>query len=360
VNVAVWAPESSGVSPGQRFRIEQWEALLRAEGIELTYFPFLDDATGHLLKRQGHRLRKAVHVAACLRHRLRLATLIRGFDLVYVFRETALLGPALAERILGLRRIPFVYDFDDSVWIRYVSPANSYWSYLRCPGKTATTCRCSAYTIAGNETLAVYARRHARCVSVVPTTIDTVLYVPRAPMNTVPVIGWTGSYSTAQYLNFVRPVLRRLSRRLRFRVRIIGARSFEAEGVDVEVVPWRAETEVQDLAGLDIGMMPLPDGDWERGKCGLKALQYMALGVPAVVSPVGVNTTIVVHEENGLLAGSEAEWEAALGRLLLDADLRHRLGAAARACVERSYSARVHAPRVAEIFRRSLAESASS
>jgi len=128
----------------------------------------------------------------------------------------------------------------------------------------------------------------------------------------------------------------------------------------VEVVPWRAETEVQDLAELDIGMMPLPDGDWERGKCGLKALQYMALGVPAVVSPVGVNTTIVIHEENGLLAGSETEWEAALERLLLDAELRRRLGAAGRDCVERAYSARVHAPRVAEIFRRVLSESAAS
>jgi glycosyltransferase involved in cell wall biosynthesis len=359
VRVAAWVPESKGVTPGQRFRIEQWESALRSEGIELTYFPFLDGTTATLLKHRGQPLRKAKRLTTLLGRRLRLAARMRGFDLVYVFRETALIGPALAERVLARRGLPFVLDFDDSVWIRYVSPANAYWSYLRFPGKTATTCRLSTHVMAGNETLAAYARRQAERVSVVPTTIDTDIYVPRPTGNLIPVIGWTGSYSTGQYLNLVKPVLQRLSRRLNFRVRIIGARDFEIEGVDVEVLPWRAESEVRDLADIDIGLMPLPDAAWERGKCGLKALQYMALGVPAVVSPVGVNSTIVTHGETGLLASSEQEWEAALERLLLDPDLRRRLGSSGRACVERAYSTAVHAPRVAEIFRGALAGTAT-
>lgn len=352
MRVAVWTPETKDVTPGQRFRIEQWERFLHREGFDLTYFPFLDASTAALLKRGGHELTKAVRVTGCLLRRLRLATTTTGFDLVYVFRETALLGPAVAERVLLRRGLPFVFDFDDSVWIRYRSLANVFWSYLRCPGKTAVTCRLARHVMAGNDTLAEYARRHAPAVSVVPTTIDTDLYVP-PPAKRDPgvVIGWMGSYSTGPYLELLRAVLPRLARRFRFRFLAVGAREFEVDGVDIEVRPWRLETELQDLGQLDIGVMPLPDAPWERGKCGLKALQYMALGVPAVVSPVGVNRSIIAHGRNGLLADTEEDWERELGRLLADESLRRRLGHGGRLTVERDFSARVHAPRVASILR---------
>lgn len=353
MRVAVWAPESKGVTPGQRFRIEQWEPFLRSEGFDLTYFPFLDGDTATLLKGGGHSLAKAVRLTRLLVRRLRQAAGMTACDLVYVFRETALLGPALAERVLRRRRLPYVYDFDDSVWILYRSPANSFWSYLRCPGKTVTTCRLSHHVMAGNDTLADYARQFAPGVSVVPTTIDTDIYVP-PPAKRAPgmVIGWSGSYSTGPYLELLRSVLQRLARRFHFRVVVVGARGYKVDGVDVEVRPWRMESELTDLGEFDVGVMPLPDAAWERGKCGLKALQYMALAIPAVVSPVGVNRRIVIHGENGLLASTEAEWETALGQLLSDASLRRRLGQAGRATVERDFSARVHAPRVADIFRR--------
>jgi glycosyltransferase involved in cell wall biosynthesis len=352
VRVAVWTPESKGVTPGQRFRIEQWEALLRSQGFQIAYHPFLDPFTAALLKTPGRPLTKAVRLLQQLMRRVRLAAESIDCDVVYVFRETALLGPAIAERMLARRHIPYVYDFDDSVWIRYRSPANSFWSYLRCPGKTATSCRLAAHVLAGNETLAAYARVHNGLVSVVPTTIDTDLYRPAtASLSGKMVIGWSGSYSTGAYLEFVRPVLKRLAERFAFRVVTIGAREFHLEGIEVDVRPWHAASEVADINQFDIGIMPLPDALWERGKCGLKALQYMALSVPAVASPVGVNREIIAHGVNGLLAGTQDEWEAALGRLLADTALRRRLGEAGRATVERSYSARVHAPRVASLLR---------
>jgi len=349
----VWTPESRGVTPGQRFRIEQWEPHLRSEGIELTYHPFLDEGTATLLKHGGHWLAKATRLSTLLLRRARQAVRTRDCDLVYVFRETALAGPALAERILQQRRIPYVFDFDDSVWIRYRSPANSFWSYLRCPGKTATSCRLAEHVLAGNETLAGYARIHALAVSIVPTTIDTDLYqpAPAKQAGTKTVIAWSGSYSTGPYLELVRAVLQRLARRFEFRVLIVGAQGFQVDGIDVETRPWRLERELQDLGEFDIGIMPLPDSPWERGKCGLKALQYMALSIPAVASPVGVNREIIKHGENGLLASTEDEWEQSLARLLSDVSLRRELGRAGRATVEQEYSARIHAPRVAEVFR---------
>jgi len=349
--VAVLTPEAKGVTPGQRFRIEQWDALLRSRGLELTYHPFLDSQTATLLKNPGRTPAKALHLLRLLLRRLRLATSSMECDVAYVFRETALLGPALVERMLKRRRIPYVYDFDDSVWIRYRSPANSFWSYLRCPGKTATSCRLADHVLAGNETLAGYARAHNSRVSVVPTTIDTERFRPGpARSSGTLVIGWTGSYSTGPYLELVRPVLQRLARRFAFRVITIGAREFRLDGVDVDVRPWRAESEADDVRQFDIGIMPLPDALWERGKCGLKALQYMSLSIPAVASPVGVNREIIAHGDNGLLASTQEEWEAGLARLLADAALRRRLGEAGRITVERSYSARVHAPRVASVL----------
>jgi len=166
----------------------------------------------------------------------------------------------------------------------------------------------------------------------------------------VPVIGWSGSYSTVQHLDTLRSGLQRLAREVPFRLRVIGTPKYELDGVDVEALPWRSETEVADLQRMDIGIMPLPDDKWSKGKCGLKALQYMALGIPTICSPVGVNTDIIQDGENGFIAGGEDEWVDKLARLLRSPELRRRLGLAGRSTVEARYSARVQAPRVYRIF----------
>jgi glycosyltransferase involved in cell wall biosynthesis len=205
--------------------------------------------------------------------------------------------------------------------------------------------------MAGNAYLADYARRFNDRVSIVPTTIDTERYPPvERPPNDVPVIGWTGSYSTAKYLQILAAPLRRLRERMAFRLVVVGA-EFSLDGVDVECRPWDSRHEVEDLRDFDVGVMPLLDTEWERGKCGLKALQYMALGIPCVVSPVGVNSDIVRDDVEGFTASSAEDWENALARLLSDPALRRRLGQAAREKVVARYSAKVHAPRVAEILR---------
>src|SRR5262249_4345888 len=160
------------------------------------YSSFLGATEDALLKRRGHVAQKTATLVGSLVRRLRLALRVSGFDVVYVFRESAHLGPALVERILAARRLPYVFDFDDAVWIRYVSPATSYYSFLRFPGKTATVCRRAREVMAGNSFLAAYARRYNERVTVVPTTIDTEAYRP-LPVRTegLPVVGWTGSHS---------------------------------------------------------------------------------------------------------------------------------------------------------------------
>lgn len=351
----VWAlvPGPPDLHPGQRFRIEQWAPPLRQEGIHVEYVPFLNAPEVRLLQQPGPLVSKVRVLLTAMWRRLSETPRAGSCDLVYVFRESALVGPAIVERLLARRRVPFVFDFDDAVWVRYVSPSNSYFSLLRFPGKTGTSCRMARAVIAGNSFLESYTRRYNDRVTVVPTTIDTDLYRPRSLLgHGVPIIGWTGSHSTARYLEIIRPALERLRQRLAYKMVVVGAEGFAPRGVEVEHRPWRSASEVKDLSDFDVGVMPLADTEWERGKCALKALQYMALGIPPVLSPVGANREVVEDGVSGRFAASSEEWERALYHLLTEPELRARLGVAARTRVETSYSTRVHAPRVADVLRR--------
>jgi len=353
MRVLALVPSVYDTSPGQRYRLEQWEPLLRERDVEITYAPFESEELHATVYAQGRFVEKLKLVTRALRRRSSLLGNLKAYDLVYIFRETALLGPAFFERLIHRSGVPFVFDFDDAVFVSYKSPSNGYLSYLKFAGKTETSCRLAAHVMAGNPYLATYARRVNQNVSIIPTTIDTDKYKPLAyDRKSRPiVIGWTGSYSTVQHLDTLRETLKKLAGQTTFRLRVIGTPSYQIEGIDVEAMPWCANTELEDLSKIDIGIMPLPDDNWSKGKCGLKALQFMALGIPTVCSPVGVNTDIIQDNENGMLAASEEEWIKKLSMLLESPERREQLGRAGRRTVEQKYSAVSQAPRVHEIFK---------
>jgi glycosyltransferase involved in cell wall biosynthesis len=352
-------PSVYDTSPGQRFRLEQWDPYLRQLGVEITYAAFEDSELSATLHKPGNVGKKMRLIVKAFGRRAGVVRSLRGYDAVYMFREAALLGPPIFERLVHRSGLPTIFDFDDAVFVPYVSPSNGYLSYLKFPAKTKTICRLATHVIAGNPYLADYARQYNSNVSIVPTTIDTEKYVmvPRKHDNQVPVIGWSGSFSTVQHLDALAGALKRLARKENFRLVVIGTPVYKIDGVDVEALPWRSATEVSDLRQIDIGIMPLPDESWSRGKCGLKALQYMALRIPTVCSPVGVNSEIIQDGVNGFLASTEDEWVEKLTKLLHDKNLRQQLGAAGRTTVETNYSAAVQAPRVFEILRSVVAES---
>ena len=340
-------------SPSQRYRIEQWEPLLRERGVQITYAPFEDEELNAVLYKPGLVGKKLQFVSRALSRRLSLVNKVRDYDLVYILREAALLGPPVFERLVHQRRVPIVFDFDDAVFVSYKSPSNGYLSYLKFASKTKTICRIASHVMVGNPYLAEYARQVNDRVTVIPTTIDTLRYrvpPPKDPSGPV-VIGWTGSHSTVQHLDTLRGALKKLAAKESFRLRVIGTPTYECAPVDVEAMSWRANTELEDLSAIDIGVMPLPDDRWSKGKCGLKALQFMAAGIPTVCSPVGVNSEIIQDDENGFLAGTEDEWVDKLSRLIRSHELRQRLGQAGRATVEQKYSAITQTPRVYEIFK---------
>jgi glycosyltransferase involved in cell wall biosynthesis len=211
----------------------------------------------------------------------------------------------------------------------------------------------SAAVIAGNEYLAKYARRWSGNVRVVPTIVDTEAYrSAKRSHASMPVIGWIGSPSTWPYVRPILPILADLCREGRARVLIVGAgRAAETDRFEgMELRNWAEEREIEDVQGMDIGIMPLPDEPWARGKCGYKLIQYMACGLPVVASPVGVNERIVEEGMSGYLATSLGEWRQALGELLADREKRLRCGAYGRERVVRDYSLQAQSARVVRVF----------
>lgn len=335
---------------GQRYRIEQWAPLLEAQGVRVSFRPFLSARGMDVLFRPGHTLSKIAQTLRGYSGRVVQRLRHRRPDVIFIYREAAPLLPAWFER-LQAGRAPVVFDFDDAIYLPDASPANAWTRRVKSRGKVEALCRMARQVTVGNAVLAEFASQHARAVTILPSTIDTDVYrVAPRHANPRPVVGWTGSETTVPHLLALAPALRRLRRSVEFELRVIGG-MVAIDGLDVRCVPWSAAREVEDLRPLDVGVMPLPDDEWSRGKCGLKALQYMALGIPPVVSPVGANGTIVQNVANGLHASTEDEWVDGLARLLADAALRERLGRAARRTVEDCYSARVHAPRLASVLR---------
>ena len=227
-------PNIYDTSPGQRFRLEQWENILREKGVEITYSPFETEDLRRVLYHNGNTLAKIQAVLKNMNRRRREVKSLENFDLVYVFRETAILGPALFERKIADSGVPYIFDFDDAVFVAYKSPANGYLSYLKFPGKTRTICRLATHVMAGNEYLADYAREVNQNVTIIPTTIDTEKYQPdykRQTLAKTPTIVWSGSFSTVQHLDTLRSALQKLAKTEKFKLRVIGTPQHEIEGV---------------------------------------------------------------------------------------------------------------------------------
>src|SRR5437867_1706256 len=348
VSVCALVPYPPDTTPSQRFRIEQWIPHLAAQGMRVDIFPFADEAMLRLMPKPGRRVAKAM--ANLRRFIARFSDVIaaRNYDVVLIHRAACIIGPAILERLIAALGRPIIYDFDDAIFVLHTTDANRRFAWLKFPRKTASICRISRHVVVGNSYLADYARRYNQNVTIVPTSVDIDRYQPREKDRTNGrfVVGWTGSSTSQTYLEMFVPVLRKLVALGNIELRVHSDREPVLPGVPYEWRAWSAENEVEELAQFDIGIMPMPDEEFALGKCAMKALLYMAMGIPAVCSAIGANLEVIQSGENGLLASTPAEWISHIEKLSADPLLVARLGAAGRKTVEERYSMR----RSAELF----------
>lgn len=336
-----------------RIRSYQYIPHLKKQGIEVTAMPlFSDDYVEDLYARGQRRLST---VFGMYLRRVRALMRSRRFDLVWIEKELLPWLPAWGESALAALKIPYVVDYDDAIFHNYDMCTRKIVQFL-LGRKIAGVMRRSALVIVGNEYLAEYALESgARRVALLPSVIDLARYprlpLPDKPGNEVFTIGWIGTPMTAKYLYTVRNSLAEVCAGGKARLVVVGADAPDLKGVPVLSRPWSEEAEVDQIRTFDVGIMPLPDGPWERGKCGYKLIQYMACERPVVASPVGVNVKIVAEGVNGFLANSSDDWTSALKLLRDRRDIGKSLGKAGREKIEREYCVQVTAPHLAVLLR---------
>jgi glycosyltransferase involved in cell wall biosynthesis len=335
MNILFLVPYPSDEAPSQRFRFEQYYTALSKAGHQYSIQSFFTP-TGWRSLYTGSAQKKAFLILLGFFRRFFILFTVPRYEAVFIHREAAPVGPPFIEWIIKfIFRKKIIYDFDDAIWLTDKLDETRLESVIRWRKKVTSICSWSYKVSCGNEYLAAYASRWNSKVIINPTTIDTErLHNPSRFMNHHSdkiIIGWTGSHSTLKYLKTIEPALRKLEEKYpNISILVIADQKPQLLLNSLVFKPWSKESEISDLNAIDIGIMPLPDDEWSKGKCGFKALQYLALEIPTIASPVGVNSMIVDNNVNGFLCSTSEEWTAALEKLLHDEPMRKRFGANGR------------------------------
>lgn len=358
-SILVLCPFPCGVAAGQRLKYEQYFDDWAAAGYTVTVSPFMDTAMWREAYRPGRLWGKAIGFLRGQIRRYRDLRRIAEYDLVYLFMWGTPVGTASYERTVRRKAKRLVYDLEDNILsghaIKGGDSPNGLLRLLKGRGKVQYLVRTADHVITSSPLLNEQCLEinEALACTYISSSVNTERFLPvNTYRNERPLtIGWTGTFSSRPYLDLLRPVFVELTRQRRFKLRVIGNFEYEIRGVDLEVLQWSVEREVEQLQGIDIGVYPLPVDDWVGGKSGLKAIQYMAFGLPCVATNVGTTPRIIRDGDNGLLVESEAQWLAALVRLIDEPALRRRLGEQARRDAVTNYSLKA----VAADYRRVLA-----
>jgi glycosyltransferase involved in cell wall biosynthesis len=353
MKVSFFAPYPPGTAASQRFRFEQYFAELEKKGIQHNLYPFYSPGDFSILYKKNHLLKKAAGIIAGYSRRpLQLLKSLNS-DYIMIHRELTPAGPPVFEWIMiSVFHKKIIYDFDDALWLSDNPFGKAWLKHLKWHRKIAWLCRKSYRISAGNPYLAEFAARHNPSIRINPTTIDTSIskkftVVHRHDQVT---IGWTGSHTTLKYLELVREPLQKMLNKHDLTLIIICNHKPQWKLTGMEFIPWDKTKEWQDLSRIQIGLMPLPEDPWTLGKGGFKILEYFALGIPALASPVGINRQLIEHGKNGFLCKANNDWIKYLEILIQDPALRTRMGSSGKKLVEDSFSLRSNRANFLRLF----------
>lgn len=338
----------SAIAASTRQRFLQFCPALHQAGIDIDIAPLLNDEytramlAGKPVSRSG--------IIKDYWTRFSDIKRARAYDFIWLQYEAFPYLPDFVERLVNRSGLPVIADYDDALHAQYQNARNPISRGLLGSKISAIQSR-AALVLCGNQNLLNYAKQHCSNTAFMPTCLDTEVFcpAPKPPTSNV-TIGWIGAPSTWGFLKPILPVLEALIDSQNVRVKIIGAPNVAYSHSGIEFVPWSEATEVAALQSLDIGIMPLPDSPWTRGKSGYKLIQYMACGLPVVASPVGANKDIIEDGQNGLLATSDADWHHHLSTLIGDAKMRKRLGKNGRQKAIKYYSTQTHTPNLTRLI----------
>lgn len=332
-------------APSQRFRFEQYFTILEKAGHQIQTQSFLSEQDWKLFFGPGQTLTKLLTLIKGYTKRIYSVFIAAQFDFIFIHREVTPLGPPVSEWIIAkILKKKIIYDFDDAIWLTDRKNESALLRMLKWRSKVKLICQWSYKVSCGNRYLQEFALQFNGSAFINPTTIDCEnihkpVSIDSKKNSEKVVIGWTGSHSTLKYLEVIEQVLQKLEIEFdQVSYLVIADHPPTLNLQRLKFLPWKAQSEVDDLLNIDIGIMPLPDDIWTKGKCGFKALQYMALEIPAVVSAVGVNTEIIAHSAEGFLCTTEEEWLTSLTKLITDPELRITLGKNGRRKVVEHYS----------------------
>ncbi len=333
-------PYPIGEGPSQRFRFEQFYDDLRKREIEYDTQAFFDIKTWRILHKRGNTIYKLLGVFKGFVRRIKLLTTINQYDWVFIHREAAPIGPPIFEWVIArILRKKIIYDFDDAIWLPNVSDSNKFASKLKGYSKVSSICKWAYRVSCGNEYLAAYARLRNNNVIIFPTIVNTDVFKPSKDIHQQPItIGWTGSVSTNKWLEDIESVLQVVQQKTTCRYLFISNEPPRFKNLKYEFLKWNSSSEVSDINQIDIGIMPLPDTEWSKGKCGFKLIQYLSVEKPAVATLVGVNSEIIQEGITGFLCKTDDDWIDRLVYLCTHKDIRTNMGKTGRLHIVKYYS----------------------
>jgi glycosyltransferase involved in cell wall biosynthesis len=345
--VLLLLPYPLHTAPSQRFRIEAYFPLMQQHGIVIKAQPFFNEKAWSRLYKPGYFISKSLDVGKGFIKRLwAVIFLVHKYDFVLVHREASPIGPPIFEWIVTkIWRKKLVFDFDDAIWIPAISEQNKIANSIKCFWKTKWICKWAYKVTAGNNYLANYASQFNANVTILPTVVDTQNRYRTLVNQSIhkPAIGWTGSHSTMKYLDLIIPVLKQLEKEKEFDFYVISNKEPEFQLQSLKFIKWTEETEIEDLSKINIGLMPLESDRWSEGKCGFKIIQYLALGIPALATPVGVNKNIIDDHINGFLCYDQESWYNSISLLLEEEHIRNQMGKKGREKIAREFSIQANA-----------------